>query len=107
MSVQERIQTKLTERFAPKHLEVLNESHQHAVPRGSETHFKVILVSDVFNGLSRIQRQQLVYETLREELNKGLHALSLKTSTPAEWMARPEMAPSPRCLGGSKNDPQR
>ena len=71
-------------------------------PPGSETHFKMIIVSDVFVGLSQVQRQQRVYRVLNDELANGLHALSMKTLTPAEWQQDPTIPESPLCLGGDK-----
>eukprot|EP00122_Pirum_gemmata_P014739 Pgem_evm1s13750 len=54
--IQESITNKLTSEYEPRHLEVINESKNHNVPRDSETHFKVIVVSDKFCGSSLIQR---------------------------------------------------
>ena len=51
MTIQQRIETKLKETLAPSHLEVINESHMHNVPKGSETHFKVVVVSGRFDGM--------------------------------------------------------
>ncbi|WP_295002659.1 BolA family protein [uncultured Dechloromonas sp.] len=56
---------------------------------GDGQHFQAIVVSSEFIGKSRVQRQQRVYETLREKLATGeLHALSFKTLTPEEWSAQ-------------------
>jgi BolA protein len=49
------IRRKLTETLSPVHLDVLNESYMHNVPRGSETHFKVVVVSDKFDNLPLIK----------------------------------------------------
>jgi BolA family transcriptional regulator, general stress-responsive regulator len=88
MSVADTIRLKLTERFAPIRLELGDESHRHAGHEGArpggETHFSVTIVSAVFNGLSRVARQRLVYQTLAEELAASVHALSLTTLTPDE-----------------------
>ena len=56
MSLSTVIEAKLRDAFAPAHLEVVNESHMHSVPKGSETHFKVVVVSDRFEGLSPVKR---------------------------------------------------
>ena len=58
MSVQSAIEQKLTNSLTPSHLEVINESHMHNVPPGSESHFKVVIVTDVFDGISRVRRHQ-------------------------------------------------
>lgn len=83
MTVAERMRHRLTERFAPSRLEIIDESHRHAGHAGAgpegETHFAVTIVSAVFDGLGRVARQRLVYETLAEELATRVHALSLTT----------------------------
>jgi len=88
MSVAETIRHKLTERFAPTRLTVVDESHQHAghagARPGGETHFAVTIASTAFAGLGRVARQRLVYDALKEELAAGVHALSLTTRTPDE-----------------------
>ena len=48
--IQDMIQVKLQQQFEPNFLEVINESHQHNVPEGSESHFKVVIVSQQFIG---------------------------------------------------------
>jgi stress-induced morphogen len=102
-TVQERIEAKLREQLAPAHLEVINESHMHSVPKGSETHFKVVVVSARFDGLSAVKRHQLVYGALADEMKAkpGVHALAITSRTPAEWDASPEANASPKCLGGN------
>lgn len=102
MTIQQRIETKLTEALVPSHLEVINESHMHNVPKGSETHFKVVVVSDAFEGASPVKRHQLVYGTLKEELKAGVHALAITSRTPSEWAESPEANRSPSCMGGGK-----
>ncbi len=98
--VKAAITEKLTRAFAPSHLEVINESHQHNVPPGSESHFKVVLASAVFAGKRPVQRHQAVYAVLAEELRGGVHALALHTHTPEEWQATGTAPQSPPCLGG-------
>ncbi len=105
MTVQESITAKLSAALEPLHLEVINESHRHSVPPGSESHFKVVVVSDRFEGAPLVRRHQSVNAILDEELKEHLHALSLETLTGAEWQARGgEILASPPCLGGSKAD---
>jgi len=99
-----RIRAKIEAAFQPlTHFELVNESHSHSVPRNSETHFKLVLVSSVFEGLTRIARQRRVYDVLAEEMAGGVHALTQRLLTPAEWS--PEAVASfesPNCHGGSK-----
>ncbi|KAL7835964.1 hypothetical protein SRHO_G00283110 [Serrasalmus rhombeus] len=102
--VEMSIRTKLTQTLQPEHLEVLNESHMHAVPPGSESHFRVLVVSPRFEGLSLLQRHRLVNEALREELSSSVHALAIQAKTPQQWSSDPSLAKSPPCLGGSKHD---
>jgi BolA protein len=100
-TLEETITRKLAAQFDPAHLEVVNESSGHNVPAGSETHFKVVLVSDSFRDLARIARHRAVHQLLAQELAAGVHALALHLYTAEEWRARFADAPmSPPCLGG-------
>lgn len=101
MSFAEQIQQKLTSAFSPSHVEVECESHLHNVPAGSEIHFRVVLVSDAFSQLRKVQRHQQVYGVLADEMAGAIHALALHLYTPDEWAGQ---APaSPQCQGGSKS----
>ncbi len=104
MQVHHAIETKVREAFNPTYLEVKNESATHNVPKGSETHFRVTVVSPKFEGVSGVKRHQLVYATLREELAGGVHALAIAARTPAEWRESQDAGVSPRCLGGRVQD---
>jgi len=104
MNVQQQIEAKLTGAMPLAHIEVVNESHMHSVPPGSETHFKVVLVSSEFDNKRAVARHQLVYRVLADELAGPVHALALHTYTAQEWQQRNAAAPaSPQCLGGSKH----
>ena len=76
----------------------------HNVPKGSETHFKVLVVSDAFDGLNRLARHRAVNKALSVEMTEGpVHALSILSHTASEWDAkgRPVIVdPSPKCRGG-------
>jgi stress-induced morphogen len=101
----EHLRTKLSEAFAPAHLLVENESGSHNVPKGSQSHFKVVIVSEKFANLSLMERHRLIYELFKDELKTKIHALSLNTHTPAEWQKCGQAVPeSPPCLGGSKHE---
>lgn len=102
--VERTIRTKLSSTLQPDHLEVHNESHMHAVPPGSESHFRVLVVSSRFEGLPLIQRHRLVNEALKEELSGCVHALAIQAKTPEQWKSNPTLAKSPACMGGSKGD---
>lgn len=88
MNVEETIKEKLTEAFSPQSLEVVNDSHRHAGHAGSpgtgESHFRVSIVSDRFNGLSRVECHRLVNEALASELSGPVHALAIKAIAPAD-----------------------
>lgn len=102
--VERTIRTKLTHQFKPDHLEVHNESHMHAVPPGSESHFRVLVVSSRFEGLPLIQRHRLVNEALKDELSSCVHALAIQAKTPDQWGSDPTLGKSPSCMGGSRGD---
>ena len=103
MAVQQDIERQLHGSFSPDFLEVANESHLHSVPPNAETHFRVVLVSAVFDGRSRVARHQQVYSALAAQLQGPVHALALHTYSPLEWQQRQQHAPtSPECRGGSK-----
>ena len=103
MSVQQSITEDLQRAFTPRELSVINESHMHNVPPGAESHFKVVLVSDSFEGQRKVARHQQVSEVLQPYLNSGVHALALHTYSVPEWLERNGAEPaSPSCLGGSK-----
>ena len=92
MRVADSIRRKLTAAFAPQSLEVVDESQRHAGHAGAtrddgsqgETHFHVRLVSAVFEGVSRVERQRRVYAALAAELKGPVHALSLALFAPGE-----------------------
>ena len=91
MKIQNQIKEKLVAAFAPTHLEIFDESYKHAghagAPEGSsETHIGIIIVSDFFTGLSRIERSRAIHTAIADEIKK-IHALTmLKTLTPMEYL---------------------
>jgi BolA family transcriptional regulator, general stress-responsive regulator len=102
MTVEDDITAKLEDTLKPQHLEVINESHMHNVPPGSESHFKIIAVTDEFEGKMLIARHRIINKALAEELDGPVHALSLHTMTPDEWSEKGEAPTSPPCMGGGK-----
>ncbi len=88
MQFAERIERKLRDALAPERLEIADDSHKHhghaGWREGGETHFRVLVVSRGFDGMSRVARQRLVYDTLAEELAERVHALQLTCRTPEE-----------------------
>lgn len=100
MKIETSIRDKVSQALNPELLDLVNESSGHRVPANSETHFKLILVAQAFQGLTRVQRHQKVYGLLENERSQGLHALALWTYTPEEWDQLPskDKMVSPSCL---------
>jgi len=88
MSTKDAIINKLREAFAPKSLDVTDESHLHEGHAGhrpgGETHFRVYIVSRAFEGKSRIERHRMINATLAGELEGGVHALAIRAQAPGE-----------------------
>lgn len=86
--IAQSIRSKLTSAFSPSELSIKNDSHKHAhhrdSPGGSETHFVVQIVSPAFAGKSLMARHRAVYGLLQDEIDAGVHALSIKAKTPEE-----------------------
>ncbi len=105
MQRQSRIQEKLSAALDPVVLDVVNESHMHSVAPGSETHFKVLVVSAAFEGKGTLDRHRAVNGLLADELSSGLHALTIRALTPEQYDSGGAASfQSPKCLGGSKAD---
>ena len=103
MTIQSQIEQKLKGNLNMSHSEILNESHMHNVPAGSESHFKLVLVTDDFQNLSLLARHKMIYGLLDEEMKGGVHALALHTYSEDEWAKKQGQAPdSPLCHGGGK-----
>lgn len=94
--VQDSMRRKLTEALRPALLSIEDESSKHAGHAGAmglrpgragasgETHFRVEVVTEAFDGMNQVKRQRMVYQLLDEEIKGGVHALALVTRTPAE-----------------------
>lgn len=104
MSIKQQIEDKLTAELMPSYLAVVNESHMHAVPPNSETHFKVIIAASAFEKKRAVQCHQIIYGLLKDKLEGGVHALALHTFTPEEWLSSDSAPDSPECMGGEKNN---
>ncbi|MGC9401048.1 MULTISPECIES: BolA family protein [Vibrio] len=101
--LKESLEKKLAETFSPVFAEVVNESYMHNVPKGSESHFKVTIVSEDFEGQRLITRHRAVNALFAEELNTQIHALAIHTYSPSEWDKEHQSSPdSPMCMGGNK-----
>jgi BolA family transcriptional regulator, general stress-responsive regulator len=88
MTTQQIITNKLREAFLPESLEVQDESHLHEGHAGhrpgGETHFRVYIVSQAFQGKSRIERHRMINATLAGELSGSVHALAIHAKSPGE-----------------------
>ncbi len=98
MEVTNKLKEKLVNNCQPEHMELINESHMHA-GLASESHFKLILVSEHFTGLNAVKRHQFIYKLLSEELAGPIHALALHLFTPQEWVMERGVPDSPECAG--------
>lgn len=99
--MQTQIEQKLQANLACQHLVVTNESHMHSA--GTDSHFKVVIVSSDFEGKRLLQRHRAINKLLADELANHIHALALHTYTEHEWTELNGEAPlSPKCAGGSK-----
>jgi BolA protein len=84
MNLAERIEAKLIAGFAPDRLSIANDSSRHAGP-ASDSHFRLIIVAQSFDGQNLVARQRQVYACLSDELAGPVHALQMKCLTPAEF----------------------
>ena len=86
--VAREIHRRLTERLAPTHLSVINDSEKHRGHAGydgsGESHFTVEIVAPAFQGMTRLQRQRAVNEALGELMRERIHAMSIKARSPGE-----------------------
>lgn len=92
MSVSSRLREKLMIGLRPTRLDIVNESELHAGHRNSpgtgESHFRVLVVSDVFSGKTRLERHRLVNDLIKDELAGGIHAFALSTIAPGEALPK-------------------
>ena len=77
MSKQQELLERIQAEFQPHFVTVENESHMHSSGRGADSHFKLVIVSDVFEGMRKVQRHQKLYQLFADDLKNGIHALAL------------------------------
>ncbi|MBB4810313.1 BolA protein [Acinetobacter johnsonii] len=102
MSLEQQLIERL-QQLSPSYLEVVNESSGHGgyFP-GKESHFKVIVVSDIFEGLRLVQRHQKIYAVAGDLLSPGkIHALAIHAFLPEEWQGQDTS--SPNCAHAPKS----
>jgi BolA protein len=86
-----RIESILRERFAPVHVALRDDSANHAGHAGATSgggHYQLVLVSEAFEGIGRLEQHRLVHEALAGMIGSSIHALQMTTRSPAEWAAR-------------------
>ena len=86
--MRDAIEERIRDSLGASHVEVIDESHLHAGHAGAQDggrHFRAVIVSEKFAGLSRVRSQQLVYQSVEEWMGREIHALSMKTFTPEAW----------------------
>lgn len=105
------LRDKLTVALEPSYLTLENESPLHGLSLEAERHFRVVIVSETFQGLTRVARHRFIHGLVAEELRSSVHALSLQAYTPEEWEERvaragglPVESQSPECRGGGKRE---
>jgi BolA protein len=97
------VEEKLRTEINVNELQLANESHMHSGP-ATDSHFKLVLVSDDFADKRLVQRHQMIYKILAQELQNPIHALAMHLYTQEEWAKKNgEVMPSPTCKGGSKS----
>lgn len=100
-----QIETVLAQALDLAHLEVIDESANHNVPAGAQSHFKLVLVTEDFADMPRIARHRRINKLLAEFLAGPVHAIAMHTYTEREWQQRFGAAPlSPPCLGGGRSN---
>ncbi len=86
IAMKDVIEKKLNQALSPDHLEVINESDQHAGHAGSpgtgESHFRLRITASAFRGKSRLQMHQTINQLLADELDGQIHALAIEAKAP-------------------------
>lgn len=103
MSRKQRVQNLLDAHYPGASIDVIDETHGHNVPKDGETHLRLRVVWEGFEGVNRVKRQRAVQKLMQAEFDTGLHALALELRTPAEWSKLGAVEPPP-CKGGAKRE---
>jgi len=96
-TLREQMEARLFEALNPTCCEVIDESRNHGSPPGAESHFKVVVVADAFDGKRLVQRHKMVNAVFDVAFKAGLHALSITAKTPQEWAESGGVPQTPRC----------
>lgn len=89
MTFSQSIKEKIEEALDPSLIEIINESHLHAGHQeqfdgSGETHLRIRVVSDAFEGRNRVARHRMINDLVREEIALGLHAIAIEARAPSE-----------------------
>ena len=96
-SIESTINKIINESYNPLYIELVNESFMHNVPKGSESHFKLVVVSNIFKNMTLIQRHKHIYSSLNTIMN-NIHALSINAFDIDEFKLNPTQSKSPDCI---------
>ncbi|KII62472.1 BolA-like protein 1 [Thelohanellus kitauei] len=96
--IRSQIINKLTQSLQPAFINVINESPNHGNGT-AESHFRILVTSEKFRGLLRIERHRLIYQILEQEM-KMIHAISIEAKVPTD--SELQQGSSPPCVGGHK-----
>ena len=88
------IEALLRGQLAAVHVEVEDESRLHAGHGATGGHYRAVVVSERFAGLSRVAAQRLVYTSLGEWMDGPIHAFAVRTFTPEQWRAGSGVGPA-------------
>jgi len=99
--IENTIKDLLIDKFDPSILSIINESYMHGVPEGSESHFKVVIVSKYFKDIKSIKRHQEIYKVLNNTM-ESIHALSIQAFNEEEYQKNPKIIQSPNCVNKNK-----
>jgi|TARA_B110000305_G_scaffold210436_1_gene244134 stress-induced morphogen len=95
-SIESAIKKAIKKSYNPVHIDIVNESFMHNVPKDSESHFKLLVVSNFFKNMTLIQRHKHIYSSLNEVM-KNIHALSINAYDIEEFKLNPTPPSSPDC----------
>ena len=96
-SIESTINKIIEECYTPSYIELVNESFMHNVPKDSESHFKLTIVSDIFKNMTLVQRHKHIYSSLNTTMS-NIHALSINAFHIEEFKLNPAKSKSPDCI---------
>jgi len=96
VTIHNKITDILNKEFNPVSLKIINESFMHNVPKDSESHFKIVIVSNDFMNIQTIKRHKSIYKALGNIMDE-IHALSIHTFDEDEYKKNPMVIDSPKC----------